>query len=98
MKIKRCVELVAPDKLFSYGDKPQAETITGDIVRCECCNGEGGKYINSYCTDFDFSKNNGDGYYVACRMCKGSGNIQPFVSVVWKSAGEIKEVFKTPII
>lgn len=42
MKIKRLIELVAPDKLLSYGDKPQTETVTGDVVRCEYCNGEGG--------------------------------------------------------
>lgn len=94
MKVKRLIELVAPDKLLSYGDKPQTETVAGDTVRCEYCNGEGGKYIDSRCISFNQDKNNGEGYYEACTICKGSGCVQPVVTVVWKSAGEIKECYK----
>lgn len=93
MKIKRFIELVAPDKLLSYGSKPQIEKTTGDVVRCEYCNSEGGKYIDSRDPNFDFSKNNGEGYYIACTICKGSGEVQPTITVEWKPAGMIKTVF-----
>jgi hypothetical protein len=94
MKIKRLIELAAPDKLLSFSGEPQTEKATGDIVRCGYCNGTGGKYIDGRCIDFDYNKNNGEGYYEACTICKGSGEVQPFVSVEWKSAGEIKECFR----
>ena len=94
MKIRRLIELVAPDRLLCFGNKPQIEKTTGDIVRCECCRGEGGKYIGSCDYGFDFSENNGKGYYVACAMCKGSGEVQPVVTVEWKQAGQIKECFR----
>ncbi|NDV97637.1 hypothetical protein D0T84_22535 [Dysgonomonas sp. 521] len=89
MKIKRLIELVAPEK-YNYGDKPIIETITGDIVRCEHCSGKGGYYIDGRYIDFDPDKNNGEGYYVACAICKGSGEVQPVVTVEWRAAGFIK--------
>lgn len=94
MKIKRMIELVAPDRPISFGGKPQIEKITGDIVRCECCNGEGGQYLDSRDHGFDCNRNNGEGYYVTCNMCKGSGEVQPVISVEWKGVGEIKDCFK----
>lgn len=93
MKIKRMIELVAPDRPISFGSKSQIEKITGDIVRCECCNGEGGQYIDSRDHGFDCNRNNGEGYYVACNMCKGSGEVQPVISVEWKPAGYVKPEF-----
>lgn len=86
MTIKRIIELIAPSKLLNFRNEAQIETATGDVVRCECCNGTGGKHVNSYCLDFDFGKNNGDGYFEACTICKGSGKVQPFITIEWKPA------------
>ena len=94
MNIKRIIELIAPCRLLNFRNEPQIETTTGDIVCCECCNGEGGKYIDSRDHSFNFDKNNGDGYYLACKMCNGSGKVQPFISIEWKPAGEIKYIYK----
>lgn len=94
MVIRKIIEIVAPDKLLNFKNEAQIETTTGDIVRCECCNGQGGKYLSSYCLDFDPNINKGDGYYQACKMCKGSGLIQPFVSVEWISAGFIRPEYR----
>lgn len=97
MTIKRIIELVAPGRLLNFKGEAQIETAIGDMVRCECCSGEGGKYIDSRCTGFDQGNNEGNGYYEACKMCNGSGIIQPFVTIEWKAAGGAKEQYKKAI-
>lgn len=87
---KTIFELSAPDKRLNFGSEAQTETTTGDVVTCSLCNGEGGQYIDSRCYDFDYEKNNGQGYYKACKICKGSGKVKPVITVDWQTAGEIK--------
>jgi len=95
--LKRIIELIAPSKLLNASDEAQVETIVGDAVCCEYCNGEGGKYIDSRCINFEFERKNGQGYYEACTICKGSRRVQPVITVEWKPYGKIKDEFKTAI-
>jgi hypothetical protein len=37
------------------------------------------------------------GWADVCKMCNGSGKVQPFVSVEWKPAGEIQAVYKKAV-
>lgn len=90
--IRKQIELVPPKFEIC-----KEERITGDVTTCDLCSGSGGKYIDSRCPDFDSTRNNNEGYYKACRVCKGSGKVQPIVRIEWQSAGCIKEKYKTAI-
>jgi len=94
LKKKILFELTTPTKLLNFRNEAQVETITGDAVTCGVCNGEGGHFIDSRCYDFDIDKNNGSGYYQACKMCKGSGKVKPVITVEWETAGGIKPEYK----
>lgn len=67
------------------------EAITLQDFECTKCNGRGGWYIDSRDMSFDTSVGE---HYKACSLCKGSGIIQPTVTITWATSGEIKEQFK----
>lgn len=90
--IRKQIELVPPKFPIC-----KTERIKGDPTTCDLCSGTGGKFIDSRCPDFDSTRNNGDGYYEACKVCRGSGKVQAIVTIEWESAEDIKENFKTAI-
>lgn len=91
-RIKKQIELEPPKFPIC-----KTETIKGAPTECILCNGAGGQYVDSRWPDFIFSKNNGSGYYVACKVCEGTGLVCPIIKIEWQSTGEIMEKYKTAI-
>ena len=87
------IELVAiePPVGLSYIGA-RTEHMHSKIYRCTVCNGSGGKCIDSRSYGYDSSK--GESYHEACKMCKGTGQIQATITQEWIAVGEVKEQFK----
>lgn len=71
----------------------EGEVIKGVPERCKACNGAGGVYNGGWIKKFKQDLKAPD--WVACKVCKGTGELIPSVVVRWQSNGVVKEQFKT---
>jgi len=88
-KIEEHIQIVPPSGM--HWPSSRTEILKSKIYECNVCNGSGGEYVDSNSIYFDPKKG---AHYKACKMCKGTGEIQCNIITEWVSVGKVKDEFK----